>query len=79
MLCFLFWFVALSLVTATDELSDSTLKLTMRFVISVIEAELPDLGELRFNAIEPGSVRWRPNQTNVVFSSPASYFWTLVL
>ncbi|MCX6143691.1 MAG: hypothetical protein NTZ35_10745 [Ignavibacteriales bacterium] len=50
----------------------------MRFVKSVVDAELPDFSELAFDPIEPRSIGRRPNQANIVFSCPASYFWTLV-
>ena len=78
MLCFLFGLVTLSLVAVTDEPSHGALKLTMRFIESVVDAELPDFSELAFDPIEPRSVGRCPNQGNVVFSCPASYLWTLV-
>jgi len=73
---FSFCFVAL--VAVADEPTDSALKLTMSFVESVIDAELPDFGELAFDSIEPRSIGRRPDQANIVFSCPASYFRALV-
>jgi len=78
MLCFLFCLVTLALVAIADEPRYSALKLTMGFEKSVVDAELPDFGELAFDPIEPRSIGRRPNQANIVFSSPASYFRTLV-
>ena len=78
MLYFLFSLVTLSLVAVTDEPPHSALKLTMRFVKSIIDAELPNLGELAFDPIEPRSIRRCPDEANIVVSCPSPYFWTSV-
>ena len=53
------------LVSVADEPADSALKLTMRFVESVVDAKLPDFGELAFDAIEPRRIGRRPNQATL--------------
>ena len=78
MLCFLLGLVTLSLVAVTDKPPYSALKLTMRFIECVVDAELSDFSELAFDPIEPRSIGRGPDQTNIVFSRPASYFWTLM-
>ena len=78
MLCFLFGLDTLSLVAVTDKPPHSALKLTMRFIESIVDAELSNFSELAFDPIEPRSIGRGPNQADIVFSSPASYFRTLV-
>lgn len=78
MLCFLLWLIVLASVTVTDKSTHSSLQLTMGSEIGVVETELPDLGELAFDAIEPGSIGRRPDQANIVISCPTSYFRAFV-
>ena len=61
MLCLLFGLITLSLVAVTDKPPHSALKLTMRFIESVVDAELSNFSELAFDAIEPRSIGRGPN------------------
>ena len=50
----------------------------MRFVVGVFKDELPHLGELALDSIEPGGVRGCPDERNRVCSRPTAYLFAFM-
>ena len=48
----------------------------MGLVIGVVEDEALELGELTLDFVEPGCIRWSPDEYDIVLSCPSPDFCT---
>ena len=48
----------------------------MRLVVGVVEDEALELCELTLDFVEPGCIRWCPNEYDIVLSCPSPDFST---
>lgn len=61
---------SVSCVTITQELVNSYSGLLVGFVVGVLEGEFLEFCELTFDPVEPGCIRGRPDQGDLVLPCP---------